>query len=332
MKKNYRLFLLLILSLSAVFFTATAQLENSRLIITSGIDYGNLKQTIENSVSQMLYGCNEAVINGKSPSVSKEAITADGRRVLGALWRTSPMSCSVSTLERVCVLRPNDSGFQIRNIPVTMHNAPEGQQYQEIVINLTNEGKVDDIFIPIHQYSDILSNDLKVADFNRRQMVIDFVENFRTAYNRRDINFLENAFSDNALIITGKVIKQKPNSDQVLKSLPQEKIVYQNKTKKEYLDGLKSIFKNKKYLNVEFEEVIVLQHETYEEVYGVTLLQRWYSTGYNDVGYVFLMIDFKNEWQPEIHVRTWQPEIYDGRKLRRDEVFQIYDFALNRIN
>ena len=40
-------------------------------------------------------------------------------------------------------------------------------------------------------------------------MILDFTERFRTAYNEHNINFLDAIFSDDALIITGKVIERK---------------------------------------------------------------------------------------------------------------------------
>jgi hypothetical protein len=61
-------------------------------------------------------------------------------------------------------------------------------------------------------------------------------------------------------------------------------------------------------------------------VYGVTLKQDWKSSKYADKGYVFLLIDYRNEQEPVITVRTWQPEEYNGRLLRSEEVFQITDF------
>jgi hypothetical protein len=183
---------------------------------------------------------------------------------------------------------------------------------------------------------DIINNHLEEEDIVLRAMVLEFVENFKTAYNRKNLSFLEIVFSNNAIIITGKEIKQKPKSDNALRSLPQAQFEYQVKTKKDYLTSLKSVFKSNKYINVDFSEVQVLQHENYNKVYGVTLKQVWksgndeYFKGYGDIGYVFLLIDFRDELHPEIHVRTWQPEKYDGRLLNRDEIFQIGDFNLNR--
>jgi len=308
-----------------------AQLETSKLLITDGIRNENLKRTIEKNVSDFLYACNSAVINGKKPNLDKKATTEDARKRFLSIWDMSPLACSVSTLERKCLTRPS-AGYQIRDIPVTMYEAPEGEENQEIVITLTADGRIDDIYIPITQYADLLSANEETEDISLRIMVLDFVENFRTAYNRKDANFIESVFSNNAVIIVGKEIRQKPNSDNAMRSsMSSAQFEYQVKNKTQYISALRNVFKNNKYINVDFSEIMVLQHESYPQVYGVTLKQVWDSSLLNnDIGYVFLLIDYRDVDKPLIHVRTWQPEKYDGRQLNRDEVFQIGDFNLNR--
>jgi len=329
MKRKNLFYLLVLLLLCSQ--TLKAQLETCNLVITDGIQSEKIKQAIEKNVSEFLYACNMAVINGKKPDLNKQATTNDARKRFLPIWETSPLSCSVSTLERKCLTRPA-GGYQIRDIPVTMYEAPEGEQNQEIVITLTADGRIDDIFIPITQYADLLSANEKTEDISLRIMVLDFVENFRTAYNRKDANFIESVFSNNAVIIVGKEIKQKPNSDAALRtSMSVSQFEYQVKNKQQYISALRNVFRNNKYINVDFDEIMVLQHESYPQVYGVTLKQTWdASLLKNDIGYVFLLIDFRDIDKPLIHVRTWQPEQYEGRQLRRDEIFQIGDFNLNR--
>jgi hypothetical protein len=329
MKRKSLFYLIVVILFSSQ--TLKAQLEASSLVITDGIRNEKLKQTIEKNVSDFLVACNTAVIKGGKPDLDKKTTTEDARKRFLSLWNTSPMGCSVSTFERKCLTRPA-GGYQIRNVSVTMYEAPENEQNQEIVFNLTADGKIDDIFIPITQYSDLLSANIKAEDISLRMMVLDFVENYRTAYNRKDIAFIESVFSNNAIIIVGKEIKQKPKSDAALRSsLSTAQFEYQVKNKTQYITALKNVFKVNKYIKVKFDEIKVLQHEDYPQVYGITLKQLWDSSTLKDeTGYVFLLIDFRDEQQPLIHVRTWQPEEYDGRTLRRDELFQIGDFNLNR--
>lgn len=306
-----------------------AQLEQTRLVLTDGIN-GSVKQSIEDNVSWLLQTCNEAVMTGKKPDMDGNSITKEARKAVEEMWKTSPMACPVSQIEEICI--QTSTGYQVRNIPVTMMAANDSVKDQELVVSLTDQGMIDGVSIAIseNKYKEIMSEHESVSDLYRRQVIVDFVENYRTSYNRKDLKYIESVFSDNALIITGKVVKEKPKSDYALRSLSSEKIVYQKRTKKEYIANLKKVFASNKYLNVIFDEVEVIQHPKLTDIYGVTLKQEWNSDRYRDVGFVFLMIDFQDELHPLIQVRTWQPEKLDGRVLARGEVFNLGDFDIVR--
>ena len=305
-----------------------AQLENTQLVITDGLSNATLKQKIESNISYFLIACNEAVISGKRPKFNKE-LTDSAMEDLKEMWKTSPMSCPVSKIEEIC-LETTEGRYQVRNVPITMMAADEDEREQELVFNLTPAGIIDGVSVAIEEnkYKEIMAEHETVQDLFRRQVIVDFVENYRTSYNRKDLEYIESVFSDNALIITGKVIKVKPKSDHALRTLSHEKIVYQKRTKQQYLENLKRIFASNKYINVLFDEVEVIQHPKWTNIYGVTLKQEWHSNRYSDVGFIFLMIDFKDENHPLIQVRTWQPEKLDGKVLSRDEVFSLGDFNI----
>lgn len=306
-----------------------AQLEDFHLVITDGLGNSQLKANVETNISRFIVACNESVISGKKLKLD-DGLSKEAKDIVLDMWKTSPMSCPVSKIEEICIETPN--GYQVRNIPVLMLAADEGKQEQELVFSLDKKGVINDVSIAIeeHKYKEIMSEHESVQDLYRRQVIVDFVESYRTSYNRKDIDYIESVFSDNALIITGKVIKEKPKSDYALRSLSSERVVYQKKTKKEYIANLKRAFSVNKYINVVFDEVEVIQHPKFTDIYGVTLKQEWYSDRYSDVGFVFLMIDFQDELHPLIQVRTWQPEKVNGQMLARDEVFSLGDFSIVR--
>ena len=113
---------------------------------------------------------------------------------------------------------------------------------------------------------------------------MDFIENFRTAYNRKDNAMLNSVFSDKALIITGRVVKEKPNSDMTRMTLNNNKVVYIKQTKQEYLTKLAQVFKTVKYINVKFSDIEITEHPKFDNVYGVTLRQLWRTNRYQDEG------------------------------------------------
>lgn len=326
--KKLSLITILTLLIMSVSMKALAQNDAMKVIISEGVYDQNLKIKIEKNASELLALFNENAFLGKKLNPSGAIMTKEAKLVLQELWSTSPMICISNEIVEKCLTKPT-GGYQVRNIPVMLLAAPDDNNMMDLVLNFTSDGIIDDIFIAIeaHQYKNIIESQVSVEDFSSRQQIIDVVENFRTAYNRKDIKFLENIFSDNALIITGKVIKQKPNSDETFRSLGSEKVIYQKQTKGQYLTNLRGVFSRNEYINVLFEEVDVVAHPKYKNIYGVTLKQKWNSSNYSDVGYVFLMIDFQDKKNPLIHVRTWQPEKYNGMLLPKDEIFNLGSFG-----
>lgn len=331
--KYFRLFLCLLLMLSSL--CAAAQLDRVVFKVKGGIQEGLLRTTMENSASQLLSAFNETIISGKNrvkiPSDEYSFMTKDGIRILQELWSTSAMICPVSTVSENCIQLPS-GGYQVRNIPVTLLAADESDEEQELVLNFDASGHIDNIMIALeeHRYLDVIGHNISVVDFHRRQSIVDFVENFRTAYNRKDLDYIEKVFSDNALIITGKVVKVKDQDASLLyKTLSNQQIIYQKQTKGEYIARLKACFKKNKFINVRFEELEVMRHPKRDNLYGVTLKQYWNADTYSDVGYLFLMIDFQDETNPSIQVRTWQPDKYaNGQPINREEIFTVNDFNI----
>ena len=223
------------------------------------------------------------------------------------------------------------NGYQVRGIPVDLTEAADGEKRQELTVDFTPDGRISNVAIAIemHRYDMIMAEKSSDIDYARRQVIVDFVENFRTAYNRKDIDYINNVFSDNALIITGKVVKiDKKKQDLTAQSLNNEQIQYQKSTKEEYITNLKKCFKNNSYINLIFDEIEVMRHPKRDDIFGVTLKQHWNSSNYSDVGYLFLMINFEDEMNPSIQVRTWQPDKYNGKPLPRDEVFSLDMFSI----
>jgi len=303
-----------------------AQPETSRLIITDGLNNSEVKALVEQNTSLLLTALKKAKMEGENLDLSNISISSEASKILSSLWETSIMSCPDSIINRKC-LQGLQGGYQVRDIPITMEDAPKDEQRQYLVINFTKEGKIDDIFIAVHGIMDALYGNT-VQDFVRKQKIIEFVERFRTAYNEKNIPYLQTLFSNNAIIITGKVIKEKQNSDQVLTgNLNSERIEYVVQTKERYIERLSVVFAINKYISVKFDEIEVTQHPRYPEIYGVTFKQDWRTTNYSDKGYVFLMIDFKNEDEPLIHVRTWQPEKFKGETLPKEQRFTLDSFT-----
>jgi hypothetical protein len=302
--------------------------DNVKFSVSDGIDNATIKAKIETGVSSMLSEINDAQEDGRSLNFA--AMGNVGTRVqqsMAMLWENCPFMCTDEEIIEHCIT--TGSGYQVRNIPLMMK--PTGErvfnedEYQEAVISFDKQGNVESFYLSISMnlYMNVIKSNLELTDLRRRQLILDYVEQFRTAYNQKDINFLNQVFSDDALIITGKVITTKH-----AEGFTSQKIQYNKQSKEQYIKNLRGVFQRNSYIKVTFDEIEVKRHPVNPNFYGVTLLQGWTSGRYHDDGYLFLLWDFTNENAPQIHVRTWQPDKIGGKPLPKDEVFSLSDFDI----
>lgn len=173
----------------------------------------------------------------------------------------------------------------------------------------------------------VVSGKLEEEDAANRRVILNYVEHLRMAYITKDIDFLEQLFSERALIVVGTVIKTLSKEENAYLS-PQQ-VVYNVKSKREYIDRLKVIFQMNKRIDLKFSDFKIMRHPTVDGIYGVNLRQIYDSDIYSDDGYLFLLWDFRDPSMPQIHVRTWQPAfLEDHTPLPEDEVFHIRNFNL----
>ena len=300
---------------------------NVRMTISDGIDNAQIKEKMESTISAILTEANNAQAEGRDLRLGAIGVPENVQVSMSMLWENSPFVCTDEEIVEHCLT--TGSGYQIRNIPLEMRPVSDEEfnesEYQEAVISFDKQGRLESFYLSISMnlYMNVVRNNKELTDLRRRQLILDYVEKFRTSYNQKDINFLEQIFSDDALIITGKVIKQK--KDHI--ALP-DKIVYKKQTKQEYLTNLRRVFAVNSYIRVTFDDIKVMRHPVNPNFYGVTLHQGYTSNNYHDEGYLFLLWDFTDEDMPQIHVRTWQPDQINGGRIPEDEIFSLSDFDI----
>ena len=295
--------------------------------ISDGIDDGLVKQRIEQTLGVMLNEINAAQAEGRNLNFSVMGIDTRIQRSMAMLWENTPFVCTDEMIIEHCIT--TGDGYQIRNIPLMMKPTGEREfnedEYQEAVVSFDRQGNVESFYLSISMnlYMNVIKSNLELTDLRRRQLILDYVEQFRTAYNQKDLPFLNQVFSDDALIITGRVITQKH-----AEGFTTQKITYNKQSKQQYPTNLSRVFKSANYIKVTFDEIEVNRHPVNPNYYGVTLHQGYTSNRYHDDGYLFLLWDFSNESAPQVHVRTWQPDKVNGKELPKEDVFSLSDFDL----
>ena len=144
-----------------------------------------------------------------------------------------------------------------------------------------------------------------------KMVIATFLENYKTAFALKRLDYLESVFDDNATIITGHIIKKAPKvalEGESYIANNNKFIKYTRQTKSEYMRKLKMCFQSNQFINIRFADNDVVKMGAGGETYGIQIKQDYYSTNYGDHGYLFLMVDFNDPENPSIKVRTWQPD------------------------
>ena len=193
---------------------------------------------------------------------------------------------------------------------------------EDIVLTFNKEQKIDNISFGLGKTAedDILNKG--VWDEKSRLAIMNFLENYKTAYALKRLDYIRSIFDDDAVIITGSVVS-KANSvtnRENQSSISQEgnHIIKMNRqTKDQYLASLKRCFERNEFVNIRFSDNDVKKMGAGGESYGIQIQQDYYSSTYGDKGYLMLLVDINEPKKPLIKLRTWQPE--------KDPNFGLYE-------
>lgn len=140
-----------------------------------------------------------------------------------------------------------------------------------------------------------------------RTRIVGFLEDYRTAYATKNLEYLDKVFDDNAVIVLGRRLQVAPqlNKEGYMNN---HRVQFTQLTKREFLRNLRRQFQSKDYINLHFSQNRIYQLQKGVERYGIEIKQDYYSSNYGDTGYLTLIFDLTNPDQPVIHVRTWQEQ------------------------
>lgn len=193
-----------------------------------------------------------------------------------------------------------------KSIPITIKYNGGHKVTENLVCRFNSENKIESI---AYSLSKIAEDDIfrqNSWSLPARYAILQFMEDYQTAYALKNIEYIEKIYSDDAVIISGK---RNPN----LKK-PQEgnyfytdNYTYTRETKEEFIKRLRRDFPMKKYIKLTFEDnEIQEQSGIFSNIFWIEIKQIYRSSNYEDEGYLTLMIDMR-EADPVIKVRTWAP-------------------------
>lgn len=152
------------------------------------------------------------------------------------------------------------------------------------------------------------------------EIMVSFLENYKTAYSLERLDYLRELFADDAVIIVGRVLRRQNSNrpDAVNISANGNDIIQYNQyNKQQYIDHLARSFNRNDYINIQFANHQIQWLNKYQDrpVFAINIRQQYESSIYSDMGYLFLMVDMSDPNAPLIKVRTWQPNEVDINQL-----------------
>lgn len=208
-----------------------------------------------------------------------------------------------------------------RSVPMSFSFANNNRKFvEDIVFTFDEEKKVESLAFGLGQEAmeDILYH--SVWTEKSRIFLMSFLENYKTAYALKRLDYIRDIFDDNAVIITGAVTRRITGDVELNSYRTNQYVRYNRQTKDQYLRNLARCFDSNEFINIRFGNNDVVKAGAGGELYGIQIKQDYYSTNYGDQGYLFLMVDLNDPDRPVIKVRTWQPE--------KDPNFGLYDIGM----
>lgn len=337
-----KIILLLILLYLNGWYGGDMRAQEVSVVITTDEGYSNpaLIQKMQQNLSAVLTEINKAQKENRLLNTVGLGMNTFAKNSLSMLWANIHFYCDDSEIVERCWVFGDGKEFMVSHLPLIID--VEGSQfgngtYQEAVVEFDQQGIIKDFRFSLDaQLSESMENCGTVVDVERRMKILSYCERLRTAYNQKDLDFINQIFSDDALIITGTVVTVRPAEDRFSQKL---KVVYKKQNKQEYIANLKKAFLRNKWIDVKFSDIGenaelkgcagITRSDVNPNMYGVRLRQEWSSSNYSDTGYLFLLWDFSDEDKPVIHVRTWQPEIVGGvRQVPDNDISTLGGFDL----
>lgn len=182
---------------------------------------------------------------------------------------------------------------------------------EDVVFTFNKDGKIDCLAFGLDTKAKADIMNRGAWPIEARQTIMEFLENYKTAYALERIDYLRSIFDDDAVIIVGHVAQRfeavNPRKDGPVTYRNNKYVRRTQYSKEQYLKHLEACFRANEFVNIRFANNDVRKAKDGEE-YGIQIKQDYYSTNYGDEGYLYIQVDLNDRKEPIIKVRTWQPE------------------------
>lgn len=251
-----------------------------------------------------------AAIKTKSYNSVQDYFTEDGKDMFKRLIQYGSARI-LNTNE--CAFYQFDDNVVARSIQMSFSfkKGVRANFVEDVVFTFNKEGKIDCLAFGLDAKAKADIMNRGAWPIEARQTIMEFLENYKTAYALERIDYLRSIFDDDAVIIVGHVAQRfeavNPRKDGPVTYRNNKYVRRTQYSKEQYLKHLEACFRANEFVNIRFANNDVRKAKDGEE-YGIQIKQDYYSTNYGDEGYLYIQVDLNDRKEPIIKVRTWQPE------------------------
>lgn len=199
-----------------------------------------------------------------------------------------------------------------RSIPMKFSFGNNTRSFTEdVTFTFNPEGKIECVAFGLGSAArdDIFAQGDETWTDEVKMTIATFLENYKTAFALKRLDYIESIFDDNAYIIVGhKLRKLNKIQGEYNGFSTSDEYEYSRKSKEEYMKNLKQCFASNEYININFSNNDVMKAARGGDVFGIQIKQDYHSQHYGDQGYLYLFVDLNDKDMPIIKIRTWQPE------------------------
>ena len=201
---------------------------------------------------------------------------------------------------------------------------------EDVIFTLDSDNRISNVAFGLGKVAedDILCKYAPGWKDETRELIMEFMESYKTAYCLKRLDYIRDIFADDAVIIVGNVARRRtsPQTDSNHRTISQEgqEVIHYNRySKDQYLKNLERCFQRNEFINIRFSNNDIQWLEKYdkEELFAIQIGQEYNSTTYADKGYLFLLVDMTDHDAPQIKIRTWQPH-----EVAMDKLYNAGDF------
>ena len=195
------------------------------------------------------------------------------------------------------------NGYLVRGIKARFDFKKNNKSFVEDLVFYIKNGLIDGINFGLEQSALDDINNHSMWEAQSRLVLVNFLENYKTAYALERLDYLNAVFSEDALIIVGNRLPVQKAAE--VTAVDAESYEHNRLTKGQYMKQLERVFAKQEYVNIQFEDASVKKTSRNIERYEIVIKQNYYSTTYADKGYLYLLADITDPESPVIHVRVW---------------------------